>query len=182
MVRADSGQGMGWWDDGKRRCEEFQGEKEVSNGHEWCKKRQGAAFITAAEKRNREVAKRSAELPEQGPTWHFNEKELKQQPHKQRFEPYGESNQIRQWRQEYVYLNTDNYVYMVHKFGPESEKNSSIISSLSSLRSKRKKVFNDDIWDEFDKIWDRDGFQSLITPSCIQPPYKKKWYNLISQH
>jgi hypothetical protein len=51
-----------------------------------------------------------------------------------------------------MFLNPDNYVYMVHKFGPESEKNSSIISSLSSLRSKRKKVFNDDIWDEFDKI------------------------------
>ena len=38
---------------------------------------------------------------------------------------------------------------MVKKASPESQLNSSIISSISSLRSLRKKVFDDDIWDEF---------------------------------
>lgn len=45
-----------------------------------------------------------------------------------------------------------NYVYMVKKISPDSQLNSSIISSISSLRSLRKKVFDDDIWDEFEKI------------------------------
>jgi hypothetical protein len=36
---------------------------------------------------------------------------------------------------------------MVKKISPDSQLNSSILSSISSLRSLRKKVFDDDIWD-----------------------------------
>lgn len=46
-----------------------------------------------------------------------------------------------------------NYVYMVKRISPDSQLNSSITSSISSLRTMRKKVFDDDIWDEFEKIW-----------------------------
>ena len=42
-----------------------------------------------------------------------------------------------------------NYVYMVKKISPDSQLSSSITSSISSLRSMRKKVFDDDIWEEF---------------------------------
>ena len=45
------------------------------------------------------------------------------------------------------YDENGNFVYMVKKVSPESQLNSSIISSISSLRSMRKKVFDDDIWD-----------------------------------
>ena len=41
----------------------------------------------------------------------------------------------------------NNYVYMVKRISPDSQLNSSIASSISSLRSMRKKVFEDDIWD-----------------------------------
>jgi hypothetical protein len=47
------------------------------------------------------------------------------------------------------YDENGNFVYMVKKVSPDSQMNSSIISSISSLRSLRKKVFDDDIWDEF---------------------------------
>lgn len=47
------------------------------------------------------------------------------------------------------YDENGNFVYMVRKVSPDSQLNSSIISSISSLRSLRKKVFDDDIWDEF---------------------------------
>ena len=40
-----------------------------------------------------------------------------------------------------------NFVYVVRKVSPDSQLNSSILSSISSLRSLRKKVFDDDIWD-----------------------------------
>jgi len=40
-----------------------------------------------------------------------------------------------------------NFVYVVRKLSPDSQINSSIMSSISSLRSLRKKVFDDDIWD-----------------------------------
>jgi hypothetical protein len=46
----------------------------------------------------------------------------------------------------------NNYVYMVKRISPDSQLNSSMTSSISSLRSMRKKVFEDDIWDEFEKI------------------------------
>ena len=41
---------------------------------------------------------------------------------------------------------------MMKKRDQESDVNTSILSSISSLRSLRQKVFDDDIWDEFDKI------------------------------
>jgi hypothetical protein len=41
---------------------------------------------------------------------------------------------------------------MVKRISADSQLNSSITSSISSLRSMRKKVFDDDIWDEFEKI------------------------------
>ena len=40
-----------------------------------------------------------------------------------------------------------NFVYVMRKVSPDSQLNSSIMSSISSLRSLRKKVFDDDIWD-----------------------------------
>lgn len=36
---------------------------------------------------------------------------------------------------------------MIKKLSPESKLNSSMISSISSLRSLRRKVFDDDIWE-----------------------------------
>lgn len=47
------------------------------------------------------------------------------------------------------YDENGNFVYMVKKVSPDSRIDASIISSISSLRSMRKKVFDDDIWDEF---------------------------------
>ena len=41
---------------------------------------------------------------------------------------------------------------MMKKKSTTDQLNSSLLSSISSLRSLRKKVFDDDIWEEFEKM------------------------------
>ena len=68
------------------------------------------------------------------------------------FQKSNRPNQSRASKLDSSQMESDsngNFVYMVRKVSPESQLNSSIVSSISSLRSMRKKVFDDDIWDEF---------------------------------
>jgi hypothetical protein len=51
-----------------------------------------------------------------------------------------------------AYGDSLKFFQSVKKISPDSQLSSSITSSISSLRSMRKKVFDDDIWEEFEKI------------------------------